>query len=256
MSYQKLQSLSLLAGLVLAWEAAVRGLEISPVLLPAPSAIAIRMYELVASGQIWPHMGATLTAVLVGFVLGCGAGLLFGGAIALVPAIERLVYPYVVALQTVPKIAIAPLFLLWFGYGLTSKIVIAALVCFFPVLVSVMAGFHSTDRDQLEMMRSLGATRWQTLLNLRIPSALVMIFAGLEIAAVLAVIGAVVGEFVGAQKGLGYLVTVLNFNLDVPGVFAALVFLSIIGILIHAVVKEVGRRCVFWIRSETPPLVG
>jgi NitT/TauT family transport system permease protein len=118
-----------------------------------------------------------------------------------------------------------------------------------------MAGFHSTDHDQLEMMKSFGATRWQTLVRLRLPSALVLIFAGIEIATVLAVIGAVVGEFVGAQAGLGFLITVLNFNLDVAGVFATLIFLSLIGIVLHGVVKMVGRRLVFWVRSEAPPLI-
>jgi NitT/TauT family transport system permease protein len=224
-------------------------------LLPAPSAIAVRLYELIASGQIWPHLQATTTSIVTGLVAGTAAGLLFGGAITLVPALERLVYPYVVALQTMPKIAVAPLFLIWFGYGLTSKIIITALVCFFPVLVSVMAGYRSTDRDQLEMMRSFGATPWQTLLRLRLPSALVLIFAGIEIAAVLAVIGAIVGEFVGAQVGLGYLITVLNFNLDVAGVFATLIILSLIGIAIHGAVKYAGRKLVFWVRTEAPPLI-
>ena len=146
---------------------------------------------------------------------------------------ERLIYPYLVALQTLPKVAIAPLFIIWFGYGLTSKVVITALVCFFPVLVSVIAGFHATDRDQLDMMAAFGATKWQTLMRLRVPSALVLIFAGLEVAAVLAVIGAIVGEFVGAQVGLGYLVVTLNFSMDVPGVFAVLIVFSAIGLMLH-----------------------
>ncbi len=129
---------------------------------------------------------ATTVEILSGFVLGVVAGLVFGALISLIPVLERLVYPYLVALQTLPKVAIAPLFLIWFGYGLASKIVITALVCFFPVMVSVIAGFHSTDRDQLDMMKAFGATKWQTLLRLRIPAALVLIFSGLEIAAVLA----------------------------------------------------------------------
>jgi len=245
--YQRVGLLFVILGL---WQAIVTAFHVSPVLLPSPVDIGLRLYELVASGQIWPHLAATLISVLSGFLIGSIAGVIVGGIISLFPAIERLVYSYVVALQTMPKVAIAPLLLLWFGYGLTSKIVIAALVCFFPVLVSVMAGFNSADVNQLEMMKSFGATRWQTLIYLRVPSALVMIFAGLEIAAVFAVIGAVVGEFVGAQRGLGYLLTVLNFNLDVAGVFAVLIILSLIGVVIHAVVKAAGRRCVFWAQSE------
>jgi NitT/TauT family transport system permease protein len=172
-----------------------------------------------------------------------------------VPVLERLVYPYIVALQTLPKVAIAPLFIIWFGYGLSSKVVVTALVCFFPVLVSVVAGFHATDQDQLDMMKAFGANKWQTLVRLRIPSALVLIFAGLEIAAVLAVIGAIVGEFVGAQAGLGFLIVTLNFNLDVAGVFAVLVYLSVIGLILHGLMRFAARRYVFWIRRNEAPVM-
>ena len=251
-----LQSLLFLICVLAIWQGAIVAFDVSPVLLPAPSRIAIRAYDLVVSGDIWPHFIATLTSILSGLAIGIVAGLLAGAAVSLVPWFERLVYPYLVALQSVPKVAIAPLFVLWFGYGLMSKIVITALVCFFPVLVSVIAGFNSTDRDQLDMMRSFGASRWQMLRRLRVPAALVLIFAGIEIAAVLAVIGAVVGEFVGAQSGLGYLITALNFSLDVPGVFAVLIFLSLIGIGLHAVVRFAGRRLVFWIHRDTIPIIG
>jgi NitT/TauT family transport system permease protein len=254
-SKSRLQSLAFLIVILALLEGLIWFFKIPTMLLPAPSAIGQRIVELLASGQIWPHFQATTISIVTGLVAGTAAGLICGGTITLVPALERLVYPYVVALQTVPKIAVAPLFLIWFGYGLTSKIIITALVCFFPVLVSVMAGYRSTDHDQLEMMRSFGASPWQILIRLRLPSALVVIFAGIEIAAVLAVIGAIVGEFVGAQVGLGYLITVLNFNLDVAGVFATLIFLSLIGIVIHSAVKLVGRRLVFWVRSEAPPLI-
>lgn len=251
----RLQSLALIVGLLGAWELACWLFEIPQLILPAPHAIAVRFVTLITSATIWPHLIATLTAVLSGFAAGVLMGLVLGALISLVPTVERLVYPYVVALQTVPKIAIAPLFIIWFGYGVASKVVITALVCFFPVLVSVMAGFHSTDRDQLDMMKAFGATRWQTLVRLRLPSAMVIIFSGLEIAAVMAVIGAVVGEFVGAQQGLGYLITALNFSLDVPGVFAVLIFLSLIGIVLHGVVRACSKRFVFWIRREQTPLV-
>lgn len=249
-SSHRLQSLALIVSLIALWEISCRIFSIPELILPAPHAIGARFVDLITSGVIWPHLFATLTAVLSGFGAGVAAGLMLGALISLVPAIERLVYPYVVAFQTVPKIAIAPLFIIWFGYGVASKIVITALVCFFPVLVSVMAGFHSTDREQLDMMKSFGATRWQTLVRLRLPSAMVVIFSGLEIAAVMAVIGAVVGEFVGAQQGLGYLITALNFSLDVPGVFAVLIFLSLIGMLLHSAVRACSRRYVFWIRRE------
>jgi NitT/TauT family transport system permease protein len=251
----RVQSIALIVSLFLIWEASCRIFAIPALILPAPSAILVRFVGLMTSGTIWPHLLATLSAVLAGFASGVAAGFVLGALISLVPAVERLVYPYVVAFQTVPKIAIAPLFIIWFGYGIASKVVITALVCFFPVLVSVMAGFHSTDRDQLDMMKAFGATRWQTLVRLRLPSAMVIIFSGLEIAAVMAVIGAVVGEFVGAQQGLGYLITALNFSLDVAGVFAVLIFLSLIGIALHGLVRACARRFVFWIRREQTPVV-
>jgi NitT/TauT family transport system permease protein len=252
----RLQS-GLLAIFVFAlWQGSCGYFDISPLVLPPPGAIAIRLYGLVVSGNIWPHLWATIVEIVSGFVLGVLAGLVIGAMISIIPVVERLVYPYLVALQTLPKVAIAPLFIIWFGYGLTSKIVITALVCFFPILVSVVAGFHSTDRDQLDMMEAFGATKWQTLVRLRIPSALVLIFAGLEIAAVLAVIGAIVGEFVGAQVGLGYLIIALNFSLDIAGVFAVLIVLSAIGLAMHSAMRIAARRYIFWIRrAEAPVLV-
>ena len=250
------QSILLATVIILLWELGCRLFDVSPLILPTPAAIAVKLYTMTVTGAIWPHLWATLIEIVSGFVFGVVAGLVFGAMISLIPVVERLVYPYLVALQTLPKVAIAPLFIIWFGYGLTSKIVITALVCFFPILVSVVAGFHSTDRDQLDMMKAFGATKWQTLVRLRVPSALVLIFAGLEIAAVLAVIGAIVGEFVGAQVGLGYLITALNFNLDVAGVFAVLIVLSAIGLAMHGVMRFAARRYIFWIRrNEAPVLV-
>jgi NitT/TauT family transport system permease protein len=250
-----LQSVLLAATVIAVWEGACRLFEISPLVLPTPSSILMRLYALISTGLIWPHLWATLFEILSGFVLGVLAGLVMGAMVSLIPVLERLIYPYLVALQTLPKVAIAPLFIIWFGYGLTSKVVITALVCFFPVLVSVIAGFHSTDKDQLDMMKAFGATKWQTLMRLRIPSALVLIFAGLEIAAVLAVIGAIVGEFVGAQVGLGYLVVTLNFSMDVPGVFAVLIVLSAIGLAMHGLMRYAARRYIFWIRRSNAPVM-
>jgi len=249
-----LQSALLAAIVIAAWEGACRFFNISSLVLPTPSSIMVRLYALFSTGMIWPHLWATSVEILTGFVLGVLAGLVIGAMISLIPIFERLIYPYLVALQTLPKVAIAPLFIIWFGYGLASKIVVTALVCFFPVLVSVIAGFHSTDKDQVDMMKAFGATKWQTLIRLRVPSALVLIFAGLEIAAVLAVIGAIVGEFVGAQVGLGYLIVTLNFGMDVPGVFAVLIVLSAIGLVMHGLMRFAARHYIFWIQRNDAPV--
>lgn len=251
-----LQSALLFACIIAIWELGVRWFQISPLVFPGPVAIAERLVELVTSGDIWPHFYATLISILAGLALGVIAGLICGSLIATSPLLDQLVYPYLIALQTVPKIAVAPLFILWFGYGIASKIVITALLCFFPILVSVIAGFRNVDRNQLEMMRAFGATTSQILFRLRIPSALVIIFAGFEIASVLAVIGAVVGEFVGAQVGLGYLIASLNFNMDVSGMFAVLIFLAVIGLALHGIVKFAKTHFVFWVRSEPEKILG
>jgi NitT/TauT family transport system permease protein len=243
----QLGRLAILVGFLLLWEAVVRMFEIPAFVVPTPTAIIARMYKIAVDGILWPHTVVTLTQVLLGLAIGVAAGLTFGVFVALVPMVEDLVYPYLVAIQTLPKVAIAPLLIVWFGYGMTSKVIITALVAFFPMLVNVMTGFHSADRDALDMMRSFGASRWQSFRHLRLPNALPMIFAGLEIAVVFAVIGAVVGEFVGAQAGLGYMITVWNFNLDVAGVFTILVILSLIGMILHGIVKFASRRMVFWI---------
>lgn len=251
----RLKKIALFFAIIGTWQAVAYAGVLPPVVLPAPNDILKRGFELFYQGDIWPHLIATTIEVLWGFALGVSAGFAFGAIVALMPSVEKYIYPYIVALQTIPKVAIAPLFLIWFGYGLTSKAVISALLCFFPVLVSVMSAFHTTDRDQLDMMKAIGATRWQTFIHLRAFAAMPTIFAGIEIASVFAVIGALVGEFVGSQAGLGHLIMVLNFNIDVAGVFAVLVVLSIFGTVLHSLVKFVGRRCVFWIRSERVNIV-
>lgn len=254
-SFHRLQSVLFAVAVLAVWEGVCRIFDISSLILPAPTAIAERFISLTVSGVIWPNLWATLVEILSGFLLGVVAGLVIGTLISLVPMLEQLVYPYIVAFQTLPKVAIAPLFIIWFGYGLTSKVIVTALVCFFPILVSVVAGFHATDKDQLDMMKAFGATKWQILVRLRVPSALVLIFAGLEIAAVLAVIGSIVGEFVGAQVGLGFLIVTLNFNLDVPGVFAVLIYLSVIGLILHGMMRLAANRYIFWIQRHDAPLM-
>jgi NitT/TauT family transport system permease protein len=248
---------AIMVGFLVLWEMIVRIGEIPPFIVPPPTAVAVRLYQVVLDGTLWPHTLVTLTEILAGLAIGVAAGLMFGVAVALLPLVEDLIYPYLVGIQTLPKVAIAPLLIIWFGYGMFSKIVVTALVAFFPMLVNVMAGFHSADRDQIDMMRAFGANRWRTFLKLRLPNALPMIFAGLEISVVFAVIGAVVGEFVGAQAGLGYMITIWNFNLDVAGVFVILVVLSAIGLTLHGVVKFLSRRTVFWInRDRDEPVLG
>ncbi|MES2531811.1 MAG: ABC transporter permease [Pseudomonadota bacterium] len=228
------------------WEWIVRGLEIPEIVLPPPSKIAVALYLSTMAGEMWTHFVVTIFEVLAGFAIGASGGLLLGFAIALSPLAEKIFYPYVIAFQTVPKVALAPIIVIWFGYGLTSKVIITATIAFFPVLANAIQGLRAAPADQIEMLQSYTATRWQVFRMIRLKQALPYIFVGLDIAIVLAVIGAIVGEFVGAKAGLGFLILQKNFNFDMPGTFAVLIVLSLIGVVLHWVISVVQRRVVFW----------
>jgi NitT/TauT family transport system permease protein len=232
------------------WEWIVRALAIPPFLVPAPSAIARALAAGMASRLYAGHFAVTLSETLLGFLIAAGSGIVLGAVIAQFRLLEQTVYPYLVALQTLPKIAIAPLIIVWFGFGISSKIIIAAMVGFFPVLVNVIVGLKTIDQAKLELMRSFNASRWQTFRLVRFPNALPFVFAGLDVAIVFSVLGAIVGEFVGAQQGLGSLILQFNFALDIAGVFAILILLSLLGVALHLVMQAIQKRLVFWAEPE------
>ncbi|VTY39073.1 Riboflavin transport system permease protein RibX [Xylophilus ampelinus] len=233
------------------WHAAVTAFNVSHLIFPGPLSVAQSIHDVFASGEVWPHLGVTLYEILAGFGLGALAGFVLGALIGQSALLEAVLYPYVVAFQTVPKVAIAPLFVLWFGFDTTSKVVITATIVFFPVLANTIAGLRSAPRDQIDLMRAFTASGWHVFRMVRLPHALPYVFAGLDIGIVLAVIGAIVGEFVGAQAGLGYLILQRNFSMDAGGMFAILIVLSVIGIVLHAVVKSIARRVIFWADAFT-----
>jgi len=243
-------TLAVLAAALLSWEFGVGFFKIPAFLLPPPSRILFRLYDGLAGGSLLEHTSVTLQEILVGYVLGCSIGIGLGVLISQFRLVEDLLYPYVIALNSVPKVATAPLVVIWFGYGFESKIVIASLVAFFPLLVNVILGLRSVERDQLALMRSLTASRWQTFRMVQLPNALPAIFAGLEVAIVLSVVGAIVGEFVGAKAGLGYFILFSNAIVDTPGMFAAFIILAVIGSILNQIVKAVGRRVVFWRKQD------
>jgi NitT/TauT family transport system permease protein len=234
------------------WEGAIRYFEVPSFLVPPPSAIVVALWSGLSSGYYFSHAGVTAFEALVGFAAGSALGVVLGGLIVVFPTIERIVYPYIVALQTIPKVAIAPLMVVWFGFGLTSKVLVVALVSLFPVLVNVIAGLRAVDQDRLDLLRALTATRWQVFRYLRFPNALPFLFAGLNTAIVLAVIGAIVGEFVGANKGIGFLILQANYQLDIAGTFSLFVVLSMMGVAMHSSLRWVERRCVFWVNPSEP----
>ncbi|PMR82508.1 ABC transporter permease [Halomonas urumqiensis] len=231
------------------WHFSVTLLDISPLVFPAPWGVVVSLYQGIASGEFLFHTGVTLYETLMGFVIGAIVALVLGGLIGQIRLLEKIFYPYIVAFQAMPKVAVAPLFVAWFGFGVTSKIIITATIVFFPILANTIVGLRSAPREQIEMMAAFTASPWQKFLMVRFPHALPYIFAGLDVGIVLAIIGAIVGEFVGAQAGLGYLILQRNFSMDITGVFAILIVLSAIGIGLHTIMKFIAKRTVFW--SET-----
>lgn len=236
--------------LLILWEAAVRIFNISSIVLPAPTRVAAALWDGFTVGTLWEHTWVTLQEILLGFAVAVVLGMTAAIIISSSRLAEKAFLPIIVILQTVPKVALAPLFLVWFGFGLESKIFTTALIAFFPVLINATLGFNSTSTEQISMMKSFGASRLQILTKLRFPSAVPSIVAGLDVAVILAVIGAIVAEFVGAQAGLGYVILASNTTLDVATMFAVLVVLSVIGLILHYAVVMIGSRLAFWSEEQ------
>ena len=238
------------------WELLVRMLEVPRIIVPTPSAVFLSLVESLQSPSFLHHFWITFFETIAGFVLGASVGLLLGGIIGQFPLLEKTLYPYVVAFQTVPKVAIAPIIVIWFGYGVTSKVVITATIAFFPVLANTIVGLRATPADQLELLLAFTANRWQVFWKVKVYQALPYIFVGLDVAIVLSIIGAIVGEFVGSQAGLGYLIMQSNFSMDMARTFAILVVLSLMGMALHAAMQAVQRRVVFWMEPAEDRVMG
>lgn len=232
--------------LIAYWEFHVRYFEVDALLLPPPSKIVVSLWHGLASGLFLEHFGITIYRALSGFLIATFMGIALGAFISQFKFIEKTVYPWVVALQTVPKIAIAPLILVWCGYGSLSKIVTATLVAFFPILVNTIIGLKSCEQGKLDLMRSLKASRWLTFRMVQLPNALPFIFAGLSVAVVFSILGAIVGEFVGSKDGIGFLILDANYQLNIPRVFALLILLAGYGISCHLLLRFAHRKLVFW----------
>lgn len=241
-------SVLILVGLLVAWEAWVRLGDVPRWQLPAPSIIA---RELVNSwGLLWENTLITLQEVVLGFLAALVTGLLLAAGIAYSRVLERSLYPLVIASQTIPIIAIAPLLLIWVGYGITPKVIVVALISFFPISVNTVDGLRSVDPDMLNMMRTLGASRWQIFTKLQVPASLPQMFTGIKIGIAVSVIGAVIGEWVGASAGLGYLMTYSQPLFLTARVFAAIVVLSAMGIGLFLLASLVERLMLPWYYTE------
>jgi NitT/TauT family transport system permease protein len=195
-----------------------------------------KLISVATSGLLWQHTRITLAEIAGGLALGLFAAVVLGYMMAKSPSLERLLSPYIVASQSIPIVALAPLLIIWSGPGQLSKILVCALTIFFPMLVNTMVGVRAVNSDLVDLMRSLQATRWQMLIMLEIPSALPVLLGGLKVSATLSVIGAVVGEFVAADRGLGFLINVARGNFDTPLMFVALFTLVVIALLLFLLV--------------------
>jgi NitT/TauT family transport system permease protein len=215
-------------------------------ILPTPVQVGIRFGQAVLDGSLLRNTAVTLVEVLLGLALGISVATVLGYLLARSLRLERLLSPFIVASQSIPIVAIAPLLVIWFGPGLSSKVLVCALIVFFPVLVNTVVGVRSVPEDLRDLMRSLQATRWQTLKNLELPAALPVFLGGLRIGATLAVIGAVVGEFVGAKSGLGFLVNVGRGVYDTALVFVAVFSLIAMALILYGLVALIEKRLLRW----------
>jgi NitT/TauT family transport system permease protein len=247
-------SLLLLVVLLGAWELGVRVFHVPKFLIPRVSDIGVALWRGLAispfaKDSLWYHSAITVTEILLGFFVGSAIGLAIGVVVSQMPKLEAILEPYVSALQSLPKVAVAPIIVVWLGFGIGSKVAIICLLTFFPVLVTSIAGFKAVDTDRIDLLRSLSATPWQIFRKAKFPSALPYIFAGLNMAAAFAVVGAIVGEFVGAKEGLGYFIQLSNALVDTAGMFSAFILLALVGWLLNQAVKLAARKIVFWRRS-------
>ncbi len=237
--------------LLLIWKLSVDVAKIPPYILPGPERVFVALWSGLAVSPSSPlgyylPLWSTMSNALMGFAIGAALGLVLGSLMAEFRPVETALMPYAFALQSLPKVAIAPLIVIWCGFGDGSKVTMAALLAFFPMLVNSFAGVRSTELERLELMRVLSASRLETYCLVKLPSAAPYIFAGLDMGIVYALLGTIVAEFLGAQEGMGVAITKAQAVTDVAGVFAALVVLGITGIILHLIVRWVEKSIVHW----------
>ncbi len=245
---QWLRPFLLMVVLLVLWDLIIRLFKIPPYLIPTPLDVVGQLWK--ESPMLLSQAGPTTWATLGGFALSVLIGIPVAMMIAYSRVIESFVYPLLVFSQSVPKIAVAPLFVVWFGFGIIPKIIAAFLLGFFPVVVSTVMGFKSVEQDMVDLARSMGSSRLKMFFKISLPQALPAIFSGMKVSVTLAVVGAVVGEFVGSNSGLGYVLQKANGNFDLPLMFAALVVLSMIGVLLFTLLDAIERVAIPWHASQ------
>ncbi len=235
---------------LLIWELLPRLGLVSTIILPPVTEVWAGLMELLGQETFPNHLRVTLIDMLFGFVIGTLIGFASGVALGVWESVKKSVYPLVVAFQSLPKIVLAPLLITWFGYGIESKIAMAVVISFFPVLINTMVGLETVPDEARQLMRSLRASKGQVFRKLSLPHAAPLIMAGIKTGLTFAVIGAIVGEFVGSSEGLGYLLHAYGFQLRIDKVFAVIVVLSLIGALLYFAIDWLEKRLIYW-RSDT-----
>ena len=228
------------------WELLPRLGLVSTIILPPVTEVWAGLTELLTQDTFPRHLRVTLVEMLVGFLIGTFIGFAIGVALGVWESVKKSVYPLVVAFQSLPKIVLAPLLITWFGYGIESKIAMAVVIAFFPVLINTMVGLETVPDDARQLMRSLKASRGQVFRKLSLPHAAPFIMAGIKTGLTFAVIGAIVGEFVGSSEGLGYLLHAYGFQLRIDKVFAVIVVLSALGAILYFAIDWLERRMIYW----------
>lgn len=248
-------SLAIFVGILALWWAVTASGMVAAYIVPPPQEVLTWLISgfsqpLSSQASFTYHTFITMQEAFYGFVIGSALGIVGGMALAHWPAAERIVYPYVVAFQALPKVAIAPLLVVWFGFGLEAKVLTVVIMTFFPLLVNSIAGYHAVEADRIDLARAANATQLQIFRLIILPSAAPFIFAGLHMAAVIALLAAIVAEFVGAQAGLGLLLLQYNNSMQMGGVFAILVILGVIGFVLNYLMQWLEAYFCFWVRHK------
>jgi NitT/TauT family transport system permease protein len=239
------------------WYYATKNLGIPSFILPPPVEVWDALVAGVMTGPkdlagFWYHGGVTIAESLLGFFIGSGVGVVMGFALARWKFLESVALPYIISFQALPKVALAPLLIIWFGFGIEGKVLISAILSFFPVLVNSMAGYRSVDPTGIDLARSCNASEWQIFCKIILPGSLPFVFAGLNVASILAMLGAIVGEFVSARSGLGSLLLQYQQSMQIAPVFAVLIVLAFVGYAMNIAVRLVERRYCFWVERSGP----
>jgi NitT/TauT family transport system permease protein len=234
---------------IAAWQLYIGAAGVSALILPSPGAVWIAWIKLLQSPRAWQHTLTTVHETLVGFGIGLGVGIVLGVMIGRIRWLEATLNPFIVAIQVVPKVAFVPLFIMWFGFGITSKVIVAAVLAFFPILTNTVLGVKSVDAGHRDVMTSLNASRLAVLRRLELPSSLPYILTGMEVGVVLAIIGAVVGEYLGGNSGLGYLLISRMNAFETDGLFAVMIHMTILGFVFYFAVGVLRRLLIPWHQS-------